>query len=68
MTMGNYGRLVVGGTSWVLESRGFQDIVDRGDCLVGEGYPTIFGAHWNLGLQQLNMPRQQHGTNQMDPW
>lgn len=53
MTMGNYGRLYVGGTSWVLESRGFQDIVDRGDCWVGEGYPTIFGAHWNLGFTAI---------------
>lgn len=53
MTMGNYGRLYVGGTSWVLESRGFRDIVDRGDCWVGEGYPTIFGAHWNLGFTAI---------------
>lgn len=53
MTMGNYGRLYVGGTSWVLESRGFQDIVDRGDCWVGEGYPLIFGAHWNLGFTAI---------------
>jgi hypothetical protein len=53
MTMGNYGRLVVGGTSWVLDSNGGQDVVDRGDCWVGEGYPTIFGAHWNLGFTAI---------------
>ena len=53
MTMGNYGRLVVGGTSWVLDSRGGQDVVDRGDCWVGEGYPMIFGAHWNLGFTAI---------------
>lgn len=53
MTMGNYGRLYVGGTSWVLESRGFQDIVNRGDCWVGEGYPMILGAHWNLGFTAI---------------
>lgn len=53
MTMGNYGRLVVGGTSWVLDSRDGQDVVDRGDCWVGEGYPTIFGAHWNLGFTAI---------------
>lgn len=53
MTMGNWGRLYVGGYSWALESRGFQDIVDRGDCWVGEGYPMIFGAHNYMGFTAI---------------
>ena len=53
MVMGNYGRLYVGGYSWALESRGFQDIVDRGDCWVGEGYPLIFGAHNYMGFTAI---------------
>ena len=51
--MGNWGGISVGGYYWALDSNGFQDIVDRGDCWVGGGYPMIFGAHNYTGFTAI---------------
>ena len=51
--MGNWGGISVGGYYWALDSNGFQDIVDRGDCWVGGGYPMLFGAHNYTGFTAI---------------